>query len=77
MTSDDFSSGVTESEIFEELKIRNELEPIESRDQYSEILDEIIAEKVDFGELNPDDDTVSLKENLMRRFDDLIEPVEL
>jgi len=77
MTNDEFSSGTTESEIFEELRIRNELEPIESREHYADVLDEIITEKIDFGELHPDADTESLKENLLRRFDDLVEPTEL
>jgi len=72
MTSDDiFAVGASEDEIFEELRIRNELEPIMSHAHYASVIDEIIAEKIDFGEIHPDEDVQSIRDNLVRRFDDL------
>lgn len=71
MTSDVFDIGSSEEEIFEELRIRNELEPIMSHAHYLAIVDEIIAEKIDFGEIHPDEDVQLMKDNLARRFSDL------
>jgi hypothetical protein len=71
MTSDIFAVGASEDEIWEELRIRNELEPIMSHAHYLSVIDEIIAEKIDFGEIHPDEDVQSIKDNLARRFDDL------
>ncbi|MDQ5931843.1 MAG: hypothetical protein QG607_545 [Patescibacteria group bacterium] len=71
MTSEIFDVGSSENEIWEELRIRNELEPIMSHAQYLSVIDEIIAEKIDFGEIHPDDDVQSIVDNLARRYDDL------
>lgn len=71
MTSDIFDVGSSEEEIFEEIRIRNELEPIVSHAHYLSIIDEIIAEKIDFGEIHPDEDVQLIKDNLARRFDDI------
>lgn len=73
MTLDEIPVGASEDEIFEELKIRHELEPIGSREQYFAVIDEIIAEKIDFGEIHADEDTQLLKDNLARRFEQLEE----
>lgn len=62
--------GTSEEEIFEELNIRHELEPIGSYDEYAEAIDEIIEEKISFGELHADDDIEGLKDKLLRRYDD-------
>lgn len=62
--------GTSEEEIFEELKIRHDIEPIGSMEEYMESLDEIVQEKLEFGELHPDDDIESLKSALTRRFDE-------
>jgi hypothetical protein len=42
-----------------------------SHAQYLSVIDEIIAEKIDFGEIHPDDDVQSIIDNLARRYDDL------
>lgn len=63
--------GTTEEEIFEELRIRNELAPIASFDEYLAVIDEIIEEKLSFGELSADEDTEQIKDRLARRFDEL------
>ncbi len=71
MTLEQNPVGTSEDEIFEELKIRHELEPIGSHAQYLAVIDEIIVEKIDFGEIHADEDVQSLKDNLIRRFDQL------
>lgn len=62
--------GTSEEEIFEELKIRHEIEPISSLEEYIESLDEIVQEKLEFGELHPDDDIENLKSVLIQRFEE-------
>lgn len=74
MTLDQIPVGASEDEIFEELKIRHELEPIESHAQYLSVIDEIITEKLDFGEIHADEDVQALKDNLARRFEQLEQP---
>ncbi len=68
-------NGTTEEEVFEEIKIRNELAPISTFDEYLSILDEIIEEKVTFGEMNQDEDTQMVKDKLAHRFDELLSDV--
>lgn len=76
MTPDVIPTGASEEEIWEELKIRHELEPVRSREEYEAVIDEIIAEKVDFGEIHADEDTEGLKENLVRRYNDIVGTTE-
>lgn len=75
MTSGLIPVGANEEEIWEELKIRHELQPVTSREEYEAVIDEIIAEKVDFGEIHADEDTEGLKENLARRYSDIIDAI--
>ncbi len=71
MLDEPLEVGTTEQEIFEELKIRHELEPIGSFDEYLAVVDEIVNEKVSFGEIYTDDDTQQIIDSLARRFGEL------
>lgn len=59
-----------------ELKRRAQRELVTTRDGYEELVDELIAEKLEWGELNNDEDNIGLREDLMGRWPDVLEYVE-
>jgi acetyl-CoA carboxylase alpha subunit len=66
----------SEAEIFEEVKIRHELEPVQSLEEFEGVIDEIIAEKIDFGEIHPDEDVETLRANIARRYNEMSDTYE-
>lgn len=76
MLSVDLSAGSSEQEIFEEVKIRHELEPVQSREEFEGVIDEVIAEKLDFGELDADEDVETLKANVARHYNEICDTYE-
>lgn len=56
-----------------ELKKRAKQELITSEDAYEELVDDLLAEKLEWGELNEDDDTQGLREDLIGRWQDVKE----
>lgn len=73
----DILAGSSEQEIFEEVKIRHELEPVQSREEFEGVIDEVIAEKLDFGEIDADEDVETLKANVARRYNEICDTYEL
>lgn len=58
-----------------ELKKRAKQELVATEDAYEELVDELIAEKIEWGEINEDDDNVTLREDLIGRWPDVLEYV--
>lgn len=56
-----------------ELKKRAKAELVTGEDAYEELVDDLLAEKVEWGELNEDDDTQGLREDLIGRWEDVKE----
>lgn len=54
-----------------ELKKRAKNELVTSEDAYEELVDDLIAEKIEWGELNEDDDIQGLREDLIGRWPDV------
>ncbi|MFA5925565.1 MAG: hypothetical protein WC831_01405 [Parcubacteria group bacterium] len=56
-----------------ELKKRAGQELINSQAAYEELVDELIAEKIEWGELEEDEDNIALREDLIGRWEDVSE----
>jgi hypothetical protein len=61
--------------LLRELKMRAKDELVTSEDAYEELVDDLIAEKTEWGELNEDDDTQGLREDLIGRWPEVKESV--
>ncbi len=59
-----------------ELKRRAKRELVTTKDAYEELVDDLIAEKLEWGEIHEDEDTVGLREDLIGRWEDVLEYVE-
>lgn len=59
-----------------ELKRRAQRELVTTRDGYEELVDDLIAEKIEWGEINENDDYNTLREDLIGRWPDVLEYVE-
>lgn len=58
-----------------ELKRRAKQELVTTGDAFEELVDDLIAEKIEWGELNEDDDTQGLREDLIGRWPDVLKYV--
>jgi hypothetical protein len=56
-----------------ELKKRALAELITGQDAYEELIDDLLADKAEWGEFNDDDDNVTLRENLLQRWPEVEE----
>lgn len=56
-----------------ELKKRAKQELVISEDAYEELVDDLIAEKIEWGEINENDDYNTLREDLIGRWPDVLE----
>jgi hypothetical protein len=56
-----------------ELKKRSRMELVTSQAEYEELIDDIIAEKIEWGELEDGEDNTALREDLVRRWEDVEE----
>jgi hypothetical protein len=59
--------------LLRELKKRAKGELINTEDAYEELVDDLIAEKIEWGELHEEDDTQGLREDLIGRWPDVKE----
>lgn len=59
-----------------ELKKRARAELVMTGDAYEELVDELIYEKLEWGELSDDENYISLRENLVARWPEVLEYVE-
>jgi len=59
-----------------ELKKRAMAELVTTEDAYEELVDDLIAEKIEWGEINENDDYNTLREDLIGRWPDVLEYVE-
>lgn len=59
-----------------ELKRRAKQELVMTEDAYEELVDELLAEKIEWGELDEDEDVQGLREDLIGRWPDVLEYVE-
>jgi len=58
-----------------ELKRRAKQELVTTPDAYEELVDDLLAEKTEWGEINEDDDTQTLREDLIARWPEIEEYV--
>ncbi len=59
-----------------ELKKRAAAELVTNQDAYEELVDDLIAEKIEWGEINEDDDYNTLREDLIGHWPDVLEYVQ-
>jgi len=59
-----------------ELKKRARAELVTDEAAYEELVDDLIAEKIEWGEINEEDDYDTLRENLIGRWSDVLNYVE-
>ncbi|HLM84199.1 MAG TPA: hypothetical protein VK254_03245 [Candidatus Bathyarchaeia archaeon] len=59
-----------------ELKKRARQELVTNEGAYEELVDELIAEKIEWGEINENDDYNIMREDLIGRWPDVLEYVE-
>lgn len=62
--------------LLRELKRRAKDELITTPDAYEELVDEILNEKIEWGEIEDSDDTPTMREDLIARWPDVEEYVE-
>ena len=60
-------------ELLAELKKRARNNLVDSRSAYEDLVDEVINEKVEAGEIDPDEDTENLKDKLLGRWEEVEE----
>jgi hypothetical protein len=56
-----------------ELKRRALTELVQSEAAYEELVDDLISEKIEWGELQSDEDTIGIREDLVARWPDIQE----
>lgn len=54
-----------------ELKKRSKQELISSQAAFEELVDDLIAEKIEWGELDEEEDNVALREDLVQRWEEV------
>lgn len=59
-----------------ELKRRSLAELVTTEDAFEELVDELIAEKIEWGEISEGDDYNTLREDLVGRWTDVLEYIE-
>ena len=58
------------NDVYAEIKKSAKNEPITNKEAWNSFVDQYVNEKVDIGELDPDQDIESIVENLQRRWPD-------
>lgn len=59
-----------------ELKRRAKAEFITNEGAYEELVDDLIAEKLEWGELQDNEDNIGLREDLVQRWPDVLEYIQ-
>jgi hypothetical protein len=62
--------------LLRELKKRARAELVQTQAAYEELIDDLIAEKIEWGEINEEDDYDTLREDLVGRWQDVLDYVE-